>query len=221
MDKWFEIFLNKQFSQETLEHTIPKKELFIVLPYLGISSLCLRTRLQKSINSNISICKIKIIFKPSTGFANFFRFKDRYVYVYALTLSINLRVVDAMQPLRWNLPSFKVRIGEHSVISPLTNKRSKSKKATAAKDHMLISDQPVSFDEFKVLASSNSEFHLKIKESLLISHDQPILNKKKHLCHYICLVSYRNILQSYNYLVSSLIHCYSRLLFSVTKYMLH
>ena len=38
-------------------------------------------------------------------------------------------------------------------------------------------DQPVSFDDFKVLASSNSELHLKIKESILISRDQPILNK--------------------------------------------
>ena len=72
---------------------------------------------------------------------------------------------------------FKVRVGEHSGISPLTNKRSKSKKSTAAKDHMVIYDQPVSFDDFKVLASSKSEFHLKIKEVLLISHDQPVLNK--------------------------------------------
>ena len=31
----------------------------------------------------------------------------------------------------------------------------------------------------KVLASSNSEFHLKIKESLLISRDQPVLNKNE------------------------------------------
>ena len=38
-------------------------------------------------------------------------------------------------------------------------------------------DQPVSFDDFKVLAFSNSEFHLKIKESLSILHDQPILNE--------------------------------------------
>ena len=74
---------------------------------------------------------------------------------------------------------FKVRIGEQSGISPLTNKRSKSKKLTAVKDHMLICDQPVSFDNFKVLASSNSEFHLKIKESLLIFRDQPVLNKNE------------------------------------------
>ena len=74
---------------------------------------------------------------------------------------------------------FKVTVGEHSGISPLTNKRSKSKKSTAVKDHMLICYQPVSFNDFEVLASSNSEFHLKIKESLLISRDQPILNKNK------------------------------------------
>ena len=40
-------------------------------------------------------------------------------------------------------------------------------------------DQPVSFDNFKVLAPSNSEFHLKIKESLLISRDQPSLNRNE------------------------------------------
>ena len=42
-----------------------------------------------------------------------------------------------------------------------------------------ICDQPVSSNDFKVLASSNSEFHLKIKESLLISRDQPVLNKNE------------------------------------------
>ena len=54
VDKFVKIFLNKQFSQKILEYTVPKKELFIVLPYLSMSSLCLRTSLQKSINSNIS-----------------------------------------------------------------------------------------------------------------------------------------------------------------------
>ena len=39
-------------------------------------------------------------------------------------------------------------------------------------------NQPVFYD-FKVLASSNSQFHLTIKESLLISRNQTILNKKE------------------------------------------
>ena len=44
---------------------------------------------------------------------------------------------------------------------------------------MLICNQPVSFDDFEVLASSNSEFHLKIRESLLILRDQPVLDKNE------------------------------------------
>ena len=42
---------------------------------------------------------------------------------------------------------------------------------------MLMCNHEVSFEDFKVFACSNSEFHLKIKERLLISRDQPILNK--------------------------------------------
>ena len=40
-------------------------------------------------------------------------------------------------------------------------------------------DHVVSFDDFKVLASSKSDFHLKSKESLLISRDISILNKNE------------------------------------------
>ena len=65
---------------------------------------------------------------------------------------------------------FKGRVGEHSGISPLMNKLSKSKKSAAIKDHMLMCDQPVSFDDFKVLASSNSEFHLKIKDKTIFKN---------------------------------------------------
>ena len=177
MDKCIKIFLNKQFSQKILEHTVPKKELFIVLPYLGMPSLCLRTRLQKSINSNISFCKIKIIFKSSKRLANFFRFKDK------IPLCLRSNIVYKFTCGRCNSTyhgetcrHFNVRVGEHSGISPLKNGPNQ-KKSTTIQDHVLICDQPVSFDDFKVLASSNSEFHLKIKESLLISRGQPILNK--------------------------------------------
>ena len=72
-----------------------------------------------------------------------------------------------------------VRVGEHLGVSPLTGKKSKSKKSTAVKDHMLFCDQIVSIDEFKILATSDSDFHVKVKESLLISHDEPIINKNE------------------------------------------
>ena len=112
--------------------------------------------------------------------ANFFTFKDK------TPLCLHSNIVYKFTCDRCNSTyygetcgHFKVRVGEHSGISPLTNKWSKSTKSTAVKDHILISDQPVSFDDFKVLHSSNSEFHLKIKESLLILCDQPVLNKNE------------------------------------------
>ena len=53
-----------------------------------------------------------------------------------------------------------VRVGEHSGVSLLTGKMSKSKTSTDVKDHMLFCDHVVSLEE--ILASSNSEFHLKV-----------------------------------------------------------
>ena len=64
-----------------------------------MSCLCLGARLQKSINSKISFCKIKFIFKSSTQLANFLALKKRYLCVYAPTLFISLRVIDAMLPI--------------------------------------------------------------------------------------------------------------------------
>ena len=72
-----------------------------------------------------------------------------------------------------------VRVGEHLCVSPLTGKRSKSKTSTAVKDHMLFCDHIVSIDDFKTLTTSDSDFHVKVKDSLLISRDEPILNKNK------------------------------------------
>ena len=60
VDKCIKTFSNKKFSQKILEHTVPKKELFVILPYLGMSSRCLRTRLQESINSNLDFVKLKL-----------------------------------------------------------------------------------------------------------------------------------------------------------------
>ena len=59
-----------------------------------------------------------------------------------------------------------VRVGEHSDVSLLTGKKSKSKKSTAVKDHMLFCDHIVSIDDFKILAISDSDFYVKVKESL-------------------------------------------------------
>ena len=101
VDKCIKIFLNKQFSQKILEHTVPKEELFIVLPYLGMSFLCLITRLQKSIRSNISYCVNLKLFLNNDQHdqLTFSGLIIIFLCVYSLISSISLRVVDVMLPI--------------------------------------------------------------------------------------------------------------------------
>ena len=79
MDKCIKLFLNKHFWQKLLKHTVPKKIIifsFTISWYL-FPLFQNRQNNKKSVNSNISFCKIKIIFKSSTQLANFSRFKDK------------------------------------------------------------------------------------------------------------------------------------------------
>ena len=64
-------FLNKNFLNTPVTLTVKKKELFILLPYLGNLPLALGKRLQNSINKNLPFCKIKVIFKSTTRLRNF------------------------------------------------------------------------------------------------------------------------------------------------------
>ena len=139
-----------------------------------MSFLCLRTRVQKSINNNFSLCKFKIIFKSSTRLANFFTFKDKIPLCLHSINYVYKFVCGRCNATYYNKSCChsKMKVSEHSGIPSLTNKWSKSMKVTALEDHMLVCNHVVSFDDFRVLASSNSEFHLR-------SRKHPILNKNK------------------------------------------
>ena len=173
-------FLNKKFLHTPVALTVEKKELFIALPHLGNLSLVIRTCLQNSINKNLPFCKIKVVFKSTACLSKFFRFKDKVPF------NLRSNVVYKFLCGRCNATYYgetcrhlNIRVGEHSGVLPLTRKKLKAKTTTAIKDHMLPCDQVVSLEDFKLLASSNSEFHLKIKESFLIARDKPELNRNE------------------------------------------
>ena len=71
----------------------------------------------------------------------------------------------------------KIRSGEYIGISSLTFKKTKPSKESAIRDHLLNCNNVSSFEEFNILANGYYKFVLKIKESLLIKRDRPILNK--------------------------------------------
>ena len=179
-DSYIKNFLNKRFTEKPVTLTAEKKDLVIVLPFLRKWSLDLRTRLKNSISKNLPFYKIRVIFKSSARISNFFQFKFKMPYC------LRSNVVYKFSCGRCNATYYgetcrhlSVRVGKYSGVSPLTRKKSKSKKSTAVKDYMLFCDHIVSIDDFKILATSDSDFHVKVKESLLASRDKPILNKNE------------------------------------------
>ena len=124
-------------------------------------SLDLRTLLKNSISKNLPFCKIRVIFKSATRISNFFQFIDK------MPCCLRSNVVYKFSCGRCNATYYgktcrnlSVRVAEHSGVSPLTGKKSMPKTSAAVKGHTLFCDHIVSIDDFKILATSDSDFHV-------------------------------------------------------------
>ena len=74
---------------------------------------------------------------------------------------------------------FQVLFSEHLGISVLTNKpySFNSKTCTSVGLHCQDSKHKNNSDSFKIIGTAKNDFHLKIKESLNILREKPLLNK--------------------------------------------
>ena len=59
----FKVFLDNKHRVREKVITVPMKTLFLVLPYLGPSSLQTRTKLRKFLKGILNCCKLEIVFK--------------------------------------------------------------------------------------------------------------------------------------------------------------
>ena len=130
IDKCIKAFLNKVFLFREFVLTVPRKEVYIFLSYLGAESLRLRTRLSKLFGSYLPAYKLRIVFKCNTRMSSFFKFKDRVnralrskvVYKFTCGGCNASYIGKTMQHL-------SVRASEHIGISALTHKRVKCKRS--------------------------------------------------------------------------------------------
>ena len=75
-------FLNKRLTEKPVTLTAKKKDLVIVLSFLGKLSLDLRICLKNSISKNLPFCKIIVILKFSTCILHFLQFKNKMPYCF-------------------------------------------------------------------------------------------------------------------------------------------
>jgi len=158
--------------------TAPKKEVFIILPYLGTMTLNLKRKLHTHFANSLPQCNLKVILKSTNRLSSFFHFKDviprelRSHLVYKFSCSSCNATYYGKTERHLN-----VRSGEHIGKSPLTGKRVVC-KPSAVSDHLLFHENYNSdFNDFEILCRDNNDFKLSIRESILIYRDSPILNK--------------------------------------------
>ena len=63
IDRCIKIFLNKLHVPKIVELTAAKKELFLLLPYLGQQSFQIRNRIQCCLKKNAPIFNLKVVFQ--------------------------------------------------------------------------------------------------------------------------------------------------------------
>ena len=180
VDMCISSFLNKQYKKETTTPTDEKQEKMIILPYLGKLSLEIRKRLQRYINKHTSNIKLLIIFRSQRRLKSIFRFKDTipqglqsyilYQFKCGVCNHSYVGKTERHCHIRWS---------EHLKLQPFRGGASKNKqKPTAVNIHATETEHPASYDDFKIIGRdrSRNNFHLKVKESLMIKKLAPELN---------------------------------------------
>ena len=178
IDKCISKFMNKLYIKKPVVLTVPKKQLYLALPFMGKMSALVKSGLVRSLHTRLPFCKVKIVFKTSNCLKNYFSFKDvvpeplRSCQIYNFTCrSCNASYIGK------TFRHMKVRVLEHQGVSPQAGKHLKGTLSTSMRDHMLDCNHVVAWDDFKVLGRESNHWLLEIKESLFIKRDRPSLNK--------------------------------------------
>ena len=181
IDKCISKFMNKLYINKPVMLTVPKKQLYLVLPFMGKMSALVKSGLARSLHKPLPFCKVGIVFKTSNRLRNYFSFKNVVpeplcscqIYKFMFR-SCNVSYIGK------TFRHKKVRVSEHPGVSPRTGKHLKGTLPTSVRDHMFDCNHMVAWDEFKVLGRESNHWLLEIKDSIFINRDRPSLNKNIH-----------------------------------------
>ena len=143
IDKCVKTFLNKVFILKRIIQTAEKKQVTIVLPYMGMISTELKVKLRKTFKQLLPAYYLRVIFKTSLHMKNYFNLKDKTkrelcslkVYNFKCN-SYNTEYIGKTKQ------HYRTQISEHVGVLPLTGKCVKNNSQTSAvHDHMLFCKQ--------------------------------------------------------------------------------
>ena len=156
--------LQKQQNKPlTLTITVPKKEIFIVLPYLRLRSKIVSKQIMSCINKFYGSIDLRVIFQRTRRIKSFFPYKDRF--------SRGQMAKIVYRDACWDCNDFYIGKTKRR----LYDRKTKHFKALinghhspALADHVTSTGHSLKWDHFEILAKGRSDTHCKIKKTLLI-----------------------------------------------------
>ena len=142
---------------------MPKKEILIVLPYLGIQSKIVSQQLKSCIYKFYGCFNPKIIFRNARRIKSFFPYKDR--------LNCSLRSKLVYKASCWDCDDIyigKTKRRLHNRKTEHFKALTSNSHSSAIADHMTQTGHRIKWDHLDILATGQSDIHCKIKETLLI-----------------------------------------------------
>ena len=140
-------FLQNIYVTKAIQETVNKKQLLIVLPFLGTQSFLVRKRLQICIRNHLLYCSLRIAFQSKTRLSSLFCFKD---IIYKKIIS---HLVYELRCSCYNATYygeseryFLVRASKHYGITPSTRKRVKNPQKSVI-FQILLKGHDASFED--------------------------------------------------------------------------
>ena len=129
---------SKLFVPKRIVHTVDKRQVVLVLPFLGPLPFEIRSRLQKYFKHCIPYCSLKVVYQSRSRISNLFNFKkvvntklsSHIVYKFMCSCC-NATYYGQTQT------HFFVRASEHLGITPLTGKFAQTSEKSAIFDHVI------------------------------------------------------------------------------------
>jgi len=175
-DRTLKQFLDKKFLPQAIVR--PAKECFYIsLPFYGSQSEKLKSDLLTLLNSFYTAIDFKIILTNNFKISSFFQYKDRLPQVHRSSLVYKFSCAQcASEYVGSTVRTLRTRVAEHCGRSFRTLRPLANPPHSAIRDHSESCNQPISNDNFTILASIKNQTDLRLLESMYIFKLKPILN---------------------------------------------
>ena len=171
-------FLDNIAHPKLPNYNVPKKLVYVPLPYLGNLTSSVKKNLELSLSDLYPYVKFNFIFTNPLTIGSLFQFKDTLPELMrsGVTYKFSCSKCNFGTYVGCTNRLLKVRIDSHRGVSHRTGIVLNKKEHSSIRSHCFKCKCSVQYDNFKILAQSPNRNTLLLLESLFIKKESPSLN---------------------------------------------